>query len=175
MMSSLPVNKTPVGGSYGSNMMQQIQICPENFKIENGVNCNDNDSHNMYGLIEDVFLIDELNLNSTDPTKENSSSFFVDDIIRGTTISEKRPFESFEKQITISVPQPPPLKPEAFTIGGGLFQGNKITFNLIISSKFVVKKYLVFDRYHRSHKHFTHFIDFTECNRYYRFQWLRFN
>lgn len=174
MMSSLSVDKTLVGGSYGSNMMQQIQMCPENVKIENGMNCIDNDSHNMYGLIEDVFLIDDLNLNTTDPTKKNPSSFFVHDNIR-STISEKRPFESFEKQITISVPQPPPLKAEAFTIGGGLFQGNRITFNLIISSKFIVKKYFVLDRYHRSHKHFTHFIDFTECNRYCRFQWLRFN
>lgn len=103
-------------------------MSPENVKIENEVNCIYNDNV-MYGLIEDAFLIDELNLNSTDPVKENAPSFSVDDNMRETlrsTISEKRPFESFEKQIMISVPQPPPLKAEAFTIGGGLFQGNVI-------------------------------------------------
>lgn len=134
MTSKLSITKTPVGGSDGSNMMQQIQMIPENVKIENEVNCIDSDCLNMYGLIEDVFLIDEFNLNSTESIKENSSSFFLDDNMKGitrSTISEKRPCESFEKQITISVPQPPPLKAEAFTIGGGLFQGKKITFNVI--------------------------------------------
>lgn len=114
--------------------MQDIQMSRENVKIENEVNCIDNECLNMYGLIEDVFLINDLNLNPTDPIQKNTASLLVDDTTKGilrSTISEKRPFESFEKQIKISVPQPPPLKAEAFTIGGGLFQGNNITFNVI--------------------------------------------
>lgn len=145
MTSSLSVTKTPDCRSYGSNMMQQIQMNPENVKMENEVNCIENNSLNMYGLIEDVYLIDELNLIPTDPIEGNQSTFFVDNNLRravSSTVSEKRPLGSFEKQITISVPQPPPLKAEAFTIGGGLFQGKKITFNVMKNIN--VKKIICF-------------------------------
>lgn len=130
MTSNLSVTKTPVQRSCDTNMMQQIQMIPENVKIENEANCIDSDGVNMYGLVEDVFLIDELSLNSTES--------ILDGNVKGKTrsiISERRPFESFDEQITISVPQPSPLKAEAFTIGGGLFQGNETTFNIILKYK----------------------------------------
>jgi len=82
---------------------------------------------NIYGLVEDIFLVNDLNSGFLDPVEGDVPLIFPrEDETNGvvsSAICEKKPSESFEKQITISVPQPPPLKAEAFTIGGGLFHG----------------------------------------------------
>lgn len=91
--------------------------------VKNECNSNNIDT-NIYGLVEDVFLVNEFNPNLSDIIGAASSVYSIDDEIKETLCTtEKKPFESFEKQITISVPQPPPLRAEAFTIGGGLFHG----------------------------------------------------
>lgn len=92
-------------------------------KLEGDPNAMDSDE---YGLVDDIFLVNELNSsfpNSIDDGSPISSS--DDDImsLMKSAIDERKPFESFEKQITITVPQPPPLKADAFSIGGGLFDG----------------------------------------------------
>lgn len=82
-----------------------------------------------YGLVDDIFLVNELNssfINSSgDSSPLNSSD---DDLVEmmKSIVDERKPFESFEKQITITVPQPPPLKADAFSIGGGLFDGELV-------------------------------------------------
>lgn len=94
---------------------------------------NENNPHNMesnvYGLVEDAFLVNDFNPDFSDIIESTSSLYSVEENMQetlGIPAMEKKPFESFEKQITISVPQPPPLKAEAFTIGGGLFDGKFI-------------------------------------------------
>lgn len=92
-------------------------------KCENDGNGMDADD---YGLVDDIFLVNELN--SSFPNSGGDASPFSssDDDLVGlmkSAVDERKPFESFEKQITITVPQPPPLKEDAFSIGGGLFDG----------------------------------------------------
>lgn len=82
-----------------------------------------------FSLIDEIFLANELNASipSSTPTLSDSPIFrdTGDDAMDAlkTSIDEGKPFESFEKQITITVPQPPPLDTDAIAIGGGLFQG----------------------------------------------------
>lgn len=85
-----------------------------------------------YGLVGDIFLVNELN--SSFPNSSGGASPFTssDEDLVGlmkSATDERKPFESFEKQITITVPQPPPLKADAFSIGGGLFDGKNIHKN----------------------------------------------
>lgn len=91
--------------------------------FENDPNEIDSDD---YGLVDDIFLVNELNSSFTNSIGDASPLSSSDDDLMGlmkSAIDEKKPFESFEKQITITVPQPPPLKADAFSIGGGLFDG----------------------------------------------------
>lgn len=79
-----------------------------------------------YGLVDDIFLVNELN--SSFPRSIGDSSPFSssdDELMElmKTAIDERKPFESFEEQITVTVPQPPPLRSDALSIGGGLFHG----------------------------------------------------
>lgn len=79
-----------------------------------------------YGLVDDIFLVNELNstfINSSGDSSPLSSS--DDDLVEmmKSVVDERKPYDSFEKQITITVPQPPPLRADAFSIGGGLFDG----------------------------------------------------
>lgn len=79
-----------------------------------------------YGLVDDIFLVNEFNSSFTNSTGDSSPlNASDDDLIEliKSAVDERKPFESFEKQITITVPQPPPLKADAFSIGGGLFDG----------------------------------------------------
>lgn len=102
-----------------------MEFTPNKCEIdENGMESDD------YGLVDDIFLVNELN--SSFPNSAGNASPFSssDDELVGlmkSNIDERKPFESFEKQITINVPQPPPLKEDAFSIGGGLFDG-KLSF-----------------------------------------------
>lgn len=92
-------------------------------KLENDSNGMDSDE---YGLVDDIFFVNELNSSFPNSTGDASSFNSSDDDLVGllkSAAEEGKPFESFEKQITITVPQPPPLKADAFTIGGGLFDG----------------------------------------------------
>lgn len=79
-----------------------------------------------YGLIDDIFLVNDLNSSFSnsigDASPLNSSDDDLVELMK-SAVDERKPFESFEKQITITVPQPPPLKADAFSIGGGLFDG----------------------------------------------------
>lgn len=80
-----------------------------------------------FGLIDDIFMVNSLS-SSVSPSSLGDSPIFSlsdDDAmdIMKPIVDESKPFESFEKQITITVPQPPPLKTDAISIGGGLFQG----------------------------------------------------
>lgn len=108
-----------------------------------------NDSNGMdtdeYGLIDDIFLVNELNSSFTNSAGDSSPLNSSDDDLlelMKSAVDERKPFESFEKQITITVPQPPPLKADAFSIGGGLFGGKfyyeqfptKYTWDLILMS-----------------------------------------
>ena len=80
-----------------------------------------------YGLVDDIFLTNELNSSFTNSAGDSSPINSSDDDLvelMKSAVDERKPFESFEKQITITVPQPPPLKADAFSIGGGLFDGN---------------------------------------------------
>lgn len=105
-----------------TNVKEQI----ESNDVKNENNPNNMDS-NVYGLVEDVFLVNEFNPNFPDIIGGTPSLYSIDDDMKETmnsTVTEKKPFESFEKQITISVPQPPPLlSAESFSIGGSLFHG----------------------------------------------------
>lgn len=79
-----------------------------------------------YGLVDDIFLANEFN--SSFPRSIGDSSQFSssdDELMElmKTAIDERKPLDSFEEQITVTVPQPPPLRPDAFSIGGGLFHG----------------------------------------------------
>lgn len=81
-----------------------------------------------YGLVDDIFLVNELNSSFQSSLGDASPISSSDDDIMNlmkSAIDERKPFESFEKQITITVPQPPPLKADAFSIGGGLFDGKQ--------------------------------------------------
>lgn len=92
-------------------------------KVLNGSNGMDTDE---YGLVDDIFLVNELNASFTNSTGDSSPlNSSDDDLVEllKSAVDECKPFESFEKQITITVPQPPPLKADAFSIGGGLFDG----------------------------------------------------
>lgn len=99
-------------------------------------NANENESNGMdsdeYGLVDDIFLVNELNTSFSNSNGDTSPFSSSDDnlveLIKSAT-DERKPFESFEKQITITVPQPPPLKADAFSIGGGLFDGKNIQLN----------------------------------------------
>lgn len=89
-----------------------------------------NDSNGMdtneYGLVDDIFLVNEFNASFTNSTGDSSPLNSSDDDLlelMKSAVDDRKPFESFEKQITITVPQPPPLKADAFSIGGGLFDG----------------------------------------------------
>lgn len=80
-----------------------------------------------FGLIDEIFLVNSLS-SSMPPSSLGDSPIFSlsdDDTmdIMKPIVDGGKPFESFEKQITITVPQPPPLKTDAISIGGGLFQG----------------------------------------------------
>lgn len=80
-----------------------------------------------YGLVDDIFLVNELNSSFTNSSGDSSPLNSTDDDLvelMKSAVDERKPFESFEKQITITVPQPPPLKADDFSIGGGLFDGN---------------------------------------------------
>lgn len=93
----------------------------------NGFDSNAMDSDN-YGLIDDIFLVNELNPSCFNDSLGGSPTLSASDdelkeMIK-STIDERKPFESFEKQITITVPQPPPLSNvDSFLIGGCLFDG----------------------------------------------------
>lgn len=89
------------------------------------MNTNGMDSDN-YSLIDDIFLVNELNNSNSlgGSSGLNSPDNELIEMMK-STVDERKPLESFEKQITITVPQPPPLKTvDAFLIGEGLFQGN---------------------------------------------------
>lgn len=97
----------------------------------------DNDGNGMdsddYGLVDDIFLVNELNSSFSKSGGDTSPFSSTDDDLvelMKSAVDEKKPFESFEKQITITVPQPPPLKEDAFSIGGGLFDGKQYNQNL---------------------------------------------
>lgn len=92
-------------------------------KLDGDPNGMDSDD---YGLVDDIFLVNELNSSFPNSIGDVPPLTSSDDDIMGlmkSAIDERKPFESFEKQITITVPQPPPLKADAFSIGGGLFDG----------------------------------------------------
>lgn len=97
--------------------------------MENESNGMDTDD---YGLVGDIFLVNELNTSFPNSTGNASPFSSSDEDLVGlmkSATDERKPFESFEKQITITVPQPPPLKADAFTIGGGLFDGKNTQLN----------------------------------------------
>lgn len=80
-----------------------------------------------FGLIDEIFLVNDLS-STMQPTSLGDSPMFDTSADDGmdmmkAAIDGCKPFESFEKQITITVPQPPPLKADAISIGEGLFQG----------------------------------------------------
>ncbi|XP_055300889.1 protein similar isoform X2 [Sitodiplosis mosellana] len=109
--------------------------------MEFAPNICENDQNGMdaenYGLVDDIFLVNELN--SSFPNSGGDASPFSssDNDLVGlmkSAIDERKPFESFEKQITITVPQPPPLKEDAFSIGGGLFDGITDHTNILPAS-----------------------------------------
>lgn len=89
-----------------------------------------------FSLIDDIFLANELSpsIPLSTPSLGDSPVFCEtgNDAMNTmkTTIDEGKPFESFEKQITITVPQPPPLEPEAISIGQGLFQGKQFRMTI---------------------------------------------
>lgn len=122
-----------------------------------------------FSLIDEIFLANELNASipSSSPTLGDSPIFrdTGDDAMDAlkTTIDEGKPFESFEKQITITVPQPPPLDTDAIAIGGGLFQGEFScichVLPLHISSNRVFVVFSPHQRHNRSHKHSTSIVD----------------
>lgn len=88
-----------------------------------------------YGLVDDIFLVNEFNSSFTNSTGDSSPLTASDDDLielMKSAVDERKPFESFEKQITITVPQPPPLKADAFSIGGGLFDGKIFIGNISI-------------------------------------------
>lgn len=114
-----------------------IDLLKENRKLnlgqgnyEFGQNKQENDLNGMeadeYGLVDDIFLVNELNANFSNSNSGSSPFDTSDDDLVGlmkSSVDEKKPFESFEKQITITVPQPPPLAPNALSIGSCLFDG----------------------------------------------------
>lgn len=101
----------------------QTEMNSNDVKRENDPNSMDS---SVFGLIEDIFLVNEFSPNFSDNMGATPPLSSMDDDMKELMTpadTEMKPFEAFEKQITISVPQPPPLKAEAFTIGGGLFHG----------------------------------------------------
>lgn len=95
-----------------------------------------------YGLVDDIFFANEFNSsfqNSSDDSLPFSSS---DDDLVGlmkSAVDERKPFESFEKQITITVPQPPPLKEADLMVGGLLFGGKYFSFfSFFFNLKFLI-------------------------------------
>lgn len=103
--------------------MGQNNMDFEQHKYDNDGNGMDSDE---YGLVDDIFLVNELNASFPNSGGDASPFSSSDDDLVGlmkSATDERKPFESFEKQITITVPQPPPLKEDAFSIGGGLFDG----------------------------------------------------
>lgn len=86
-----------------------------------------------FGLIDDIFLVNELNSRFPNSIGDSSPLSSSEDELLGalmkSAMDERKPFDSFEKQITITVPQPPPLKADAFAIGGGLFDGMYSTYS----------------------------------------------
>lgn len=111
-------------------------------KVLNGSNGMDTDE---YGLVDDIFLVNELNGSFTNSSGDSSPLNSSDDDLMElmkSAVDERKPFESFEKQITITVPQPPPLKADAFSIGGGLFDGKIFSFIIFNSIEFCKPKIL---------------------------------
>lgn len=79
-----------------------------------------------YGLVDDIFFANEFNSNFQNSSDDSSPFSSSDDDLVGlmkSAVDERKPFESFEKQITITVPQPPPLKEADLMVGGLLFGG----------------------------------------------------
>jgi len=149
----------PESDSVLKNLLQDlvgadVPMCAINQVKENNLNMNmsqvalefdnnrmDSDSSGIesddYGLVDDIFLVNDLN--SGFPKSVGDSSQFsssADDLLElmKSAVDERKPFESFEKQITVTVPQPPPLKPDAFSIGGGLFDGITDHTNILPAS-----------------------------------------
>lgn len=123
MKSDADVPVSTIDQIKENNRKLNMVRCNMEFEQNKCENVMDSDD---YGLVDDIFLVNELNSsfpNSGDDTSPFSST---DDDLVGlmkSAIDERKPFESFEKQIIITVPQPPPLKEDAFSIGGGLFDG----------------------------------------------------
>lgn len=103
--------------------LEQANLKYDQQKLEGDPNGMDS---NEYDLVDDIFLANELNATFPNSLGDASSNGSSDDDLMNlmkSAVDERKPFESFEKQITITVPQPPPLKADAFSIGGGLFDG----------------------------------------------------
>lgn len=112
-----------------SQNLGQGNLCYDQNRFENHTNEIDSDD---YGLVDDIFLVNELNSSFPNSMGDSSPFSASDDDLMGlmeSALDEKKPFESFEKQITITVPQPPPLRAEDFSIGGGLFDGKCYIFH----------------------------------------------
>lgn len=127
-----PIDQMKMNGPILNMANGQLKFKPN--KIDGDGNGMDADE---YGLVDDIFLTNEFNGNFTSSIGDSSPLSSSDDDLMGlmkSAIDERKPFDSFEKQITITVPQPPPLKADAFSIGGGLFDGtfsiNNFVFNI---------------------------------------------
>lgn len=142
------------------------QKCNE-FRFDQSKTDSDEMDSNEYGLIDDIFLVNELS-SSTIPNSNGDSSIFsssddeIMDILK-SSVDERKPFDNFEKQITLSVPQPPPLKTNAFAIGSGLFDGIFLSIIVLDFLRFI--DCFSHNRYQRSHKYSANIFNIANRNR----------